>query len=304
MEMSLNMGKTFKVVCNWDFDFKICQRFVQNYITNENHKDLFITYGDNYDYLAVFNSYDKNKIRCAKENVFGFIMEPSWTNSWDRNIGTYCSKVFFHDLWLLPKDIPFIENFVSSPSLMFYHMNGILIEHLLKQTINKIKTMSYIVSKSQITDDKVRLYSARRELANKILESNLPIDIYGNGWESDSHDKRIKGSIADKSAGLIDYKYSIAIENCCERNYLTEKFIDCLLLDTTPVYFGCPNADEIYDAQCFIPLQLHSDNVIEQLGQIIDGAEKDYKKRVDILTKMKLYYYSKYNIYEILKGLI
>ena len=288
--------KKFKVVCQWTSDFEIYNRFIRNYITEGNFNPNFIiTYNDDYDYLIVFNRcFNPSQIKCSKENVIGFIMEPSWSNSWDRNIGSYCGKVYFHDVWLLERNTPFIENFESHPAMMLYHMDKDPINKYLNNTFNKTKKMSFIVSNGQVTDDNVILYGARARLAKQILESDLPIDIYGRGW-TDKHDQRIKGPLDNKSDGLIDYEYSIAVENTAENNYLTEKFIDCLLCDTVPVYYGAPNAHKIYDDSCYIDLCLNSDTILLQLQNII---EKDnYKKRVDILTKMKLSYYKNYNIY-------
>jgi hypothetical protein len=297
----------FKVVCNWSSDIEIYNRFKRNYITEENFNPNFnITYENDYNYLIVFNRYNPSQIKCPKQNVFGFIMEPSWSNNWDKNIGQYCSKVFFHDIWLLDQNTPFIENFIEHPSFMFYHMkeeiNTFLHPIPFIRDVLKVKGMSYIVSKSEITNDETTLYSARRKLADKILASDLPIDIYGNGW-TDKYDKRIKGPINDKAIGLIPYKYSIAIENCVEKNYLTEKFIDCILCDCCPIHAGTPNTDEIYNKDCFIPLNLHSENVIEQLDNILKD-DYNYYKRVDILQKMKLYYYQKYNIYNKIQELV
>jgi hypothetical protein len=292
--------KKFKVTCSWDSDIGIYNRFIRNYITKNNINENFIITKDNdYDYLAVFNRCRDTSLlsRIPPSNVIGFIMEPSWTNSWDRNIGAYCGKVYFHDEWLLDQNIINIDRFISHPSLMMYHMSNDYIEKYISQTFNKSKRISMIVSKSVINNDNVKLYSARMKLANKILQSDLPIDIYGNGWET-CGDSRIKGGLDNKAGGLIDYQYSIAVENSSEKNYLTEKFIDCVLCDTVPIYYGCPNAANIYDINTFISLDLFNDNVINQLRNIIEND--NYEKRVDYLNKAKLYYYNNYNIYNIL----
>lgn len=47
-----------------------------------------------------------------------------------------------------------------------------------------------------------------------------------------------------KSQALIDYSKSVAIENSSQSNYWSEKIVDCILLYTMPIYWGCPNISE------------------------------------------------------------
>src|SRR6266568_906355 len=47
--------------------------------------------------------------------------------------------------------------------------------------------------------------------------------------------------IDDKIEGLKDYRYSLAIENCRQNFYFTEKIIDCFMTGTVPIYWGCPS---------------------------------------------------------------
>jgi hypothetical protein len=261
---------------------------LRNYVTPQNYNpDIIFTTGADYDTLVIFNKATE-PILCDKKNVYGFIMEPSWSNFWDRNLGSYCHKVYFHDLSLI--DIPNKESFIEFPSLMLYHMDQVPIDYFLNKTFKKNKPISYVV-RNLSTKDNNRLAWKRVELVKEILKSNLPIDIFGPGWDSEM-DTRIKGPIQNKESGLSEYEYSIAIENCPEKNYISEKFYDCLLCDSIPIYYGAQNIKEIFE-DSFINLDLFGDP-ISQLGRII--TTKNYKPP----TSLKQEYFNKYNIYNIL----
>jgi len=57
---------------------------------------------------------------------------------------------------------------------------------------------------------------------------------------------------------FLDYQFSVAIENCRENNYFTEKLIDCLLTKTIPIYYGCPNISTWFDTRGWIILETMS----------------------------------------------
>lgn len=277
-----------KIVCNWDSDFNIMSRFIRNYITEKNFDPKFIiTYEEDYDILLVFNSYDRSKIKVSKERVLGFIMEPSWSHNWDRSIVDYCGKVFFHDLSIIPLHPSFIEH----PALMLYHSFNHLKD--FENDFPKTKKISMVVRNFQ-SYQLNHLYNFRINLVQSILQTNLPIDIFGKGWNIT--DRRIKGEVSNKSDALKDYEFSIAIENSREKGYVSEKFFDCILCNTVPIYFGAPNIQEVYP-DAFI--NIDASNVISQLEQILKNEK--YSKYFLALQKAKSKYVNDFNIYNIVK---
>ena len=48
------------------------------------------------------------------------------------------------------------------------------------------------------------------------------------------------------------YQYQIVIENSQQKNYFTEKLLDCLICKTIPIYWGCPNISEYFDTSEWI----------------------------------------------------
>ena len=52
---------------------------------------------------------------------------------------------------------------------------------------------------------------------------------------------------------LWESMFSICVENSSNRGYHTEKIIDAFLSKTVPIYWGCPNLEELgYDSNGFI----------------------------------------------------
>lgn len=55
-----------------------------------------------------------------------------------------------------------------------------------------------------------------------------------------------------KHSTLQDYRFSIAYENSCEPDYLSEKIFDCLSSGCVPVYLGAPNVQDYIPRDAFI----------------------------------------------------
>jgi hypothetical protein len=84
----------------------------------------------------------------------------------------------------------------------------------------------------------------------------------------------------DDKIYLFNSMYSVAIESSSEKNYITEKLIDCLITKTIPVYWGCPNAEDFFDTSYWIPAERAFDfNYTENyyydnLTKIVDNFNK------------------------------
>ncbi len=62
-------------------------------------------------------------------------------------------------------------------------------------------------------------------------------------------------TLGDSKLPLFSSQFHIAIENCRSRYYFTEKLIDCFLTDTVPIYWGCTNIAESFDASGIIQVE-------------------------------------------------
>jgi hypothetical protein len=148
----------------------------------------------------------------------------------------------------------------------------------LKQLPIKTKIMSMMISDK--ASQSGHIY--RHELVQKILQTNLPIDIYGRGCKFYKHlnDPRIRGEFVEGEP-YNDYQYHICIENCQTNHYFSEKIMNPLISNTIPVYMGCRNIDSYFpdmviklsgniEEDISILRQLIIDTKFEKPGIIID----------------------------------
>lgn len=263
-------------------------------------QDVLIVDNDSYDILICCNKITETP-KVKKDKVVGVIMEPSWSNGWDRNLDNNCGTIFVHDNSLFNFKNPEC-NIVERPSLMFnefYNSFEYSIDNFINWGRPKSKKISFVVSKNAGSNGNI-IYDKRLELVDLIVKNDLPIDIYGRGWQSNG--KQIKGICpSDKKINsLIDYEFSIGIENSIEKNYISEKFFDNLLLNTVPIYYGCPNISNIYDENSFIRLDLNDMNKTLQVLENI--LYLNYDNYLDLIYESKINYIKNHNlITEILK---
>jgi len=263
---------------------RLCESsIIDNYGPN---KEIYITNDDNYTHVLILNTaMPVLPTHIPKKNVIGLAFEPivflgltqEFVDYATNNIGKY----FIGDTMGLPE--PFIEHF----SYMWYNPP-------VKVLPRKTKMISMMVSEKTSQDG----HKYRHELIRKILQTDLPIDIYGRGCQYYNHlnDSRIKGEFTE-SEPYNDYQFHICIENCISNHYFSEKIINPLLVNTTPIYIGCKKINQYFpDMVILITGNLYSD--IELLCRIIESPEI-YKNNIDVEeVKNKVYLLSNIkNIY-------
>ena len=77
--------------------------------------------------------------------------------------------------------------------------------------------------------------------AQKLQEK---VDFYGRGFNE----------IENKEEGLVDYMFSVAIENASYETYFTEKVQDCFATGTIPIYYGAPDIGKFFNPKGIITL--------------------------------------------------
>ena len=235
------------------------------------NKAVFITDGDDYSHVIIWNTGMPNIRRdIPKENVIGFAYEPivylGLTHKFIEYAIQNIHKYYIGDTNGLP--LPFVEG------NCFLTYNAPL--PVLRP---KTRRMSLMIS--QKAQQPGHIY--RHELANAILRTDLPIDIYGRGCIFDIYkhgDSRIKGTF-EKYELYEDYEFHICIENVQSNHYFSEKIINSLLTNTTPVYLGCKNIDN-YFPENVVHLTGQVDNDLKLLTDICVNPSK-YKKAIDVV---------------------
>jgi glycosyltransferase involved in cell wall biosynthesis len=143
----------------------------------------------------------------------------------------------------------------------------IFVNDSLFSIYEKNKMVSFITSNKTFTD----WHRFRVECVNYLIQNNKKFDLYGVGYNE----------INQKLFGLKDYYFSISIENGDQKNYFTEKILDCFLTGTIPIYKGCPNIDDYFDKNGIITF-----NNKEELSEIICNLTVDiYKSKLDSIKR-------------------
>jgi len=288
------MSKTkIWIICNWDeiYDPTVAHRATRNWPIG----DRFELDSVDYEYLLVLGGFrgdDFSKFFRDPKKTIGFTLEPEWSSGWQRNLHRFCKHVICQDHDMFPG-----KNTIVHPLFMFTQSTD---DHSFYRSSQFVKKHKMSIISSNYGHKKN--YIKRHSLFRGLLATDLDIHFFGRDWKI--LDERYKGSPHNKSEGIVDYEYSIAIENSNYDNYLTEKFFDCTVCDTVPLYYGCTNAKEIYPKESFIELDF-SGPIEQTVEQVIEIYKNDnYSSRLPHILEAKELYYTKYNIFNFLEKLI
>lgn len=199
----------------------------------EYNKTYKFTTEENYTHAIILNTA-MPILNIDKNNAIGLAYEPNpylniteeFINYAKKNI----SKYFLGNNENLP------ECFIEHYSYLWYNtpINYIPIKN------NNISIMVSIKKEAPG-------HCYRHTLVKYILTNNLPIDIYGNGCHFyNKKFKNIKGEFKNNEP-YENYFFHIAIENFITGHWFSEKIINPLLCNTTPIYLGCKNIDKYFD---------------------------------------------------------
>lgn len=116
----------------------------------------------------------------------------------------------------------------------------------------------------------------------------LPIDSYGKFMRNRTLPLDV--GIASKLETLAGYKFTLAFENACGQDYVTEKFFDPMSVGSVPIYLGAPNIKDFAPGKrCYIDIRDFAEpqslaHYILQLGaddaayrQYLDWKEHPYQ---------------------------
>jgi hypothetical protein len=245
---------------------RLCEsKFLENYGKD---KELYITNDNDFTHVIILNTAMPEIGHIPKENIIGLAFEPiqflGLTEQFVRYAEKFIGKYYIGDKYNLPS--PFVEGF----SYMWHNPP---FTHIPE----KSKRISMMVSEK----NQQQGHKYRHELINKILETDLPIDIYGRGCQYYHYlnDYRIKGEFKELEP-YENYEFHICIENIQSNHYFSEKIMNPLLAGTTPIYMGCRNIDSYFpDNSIVLTGDLYSD--MELLTHIADNPSK-YKKSINV----------------------
>lgn len=234
---------------------------------------------DSIDGLVVLNYSEENIEANINENLLlAFFQEP----------GDFPAHFYMFFYLLNYKRVysplkPIIgRNHIASHGFLPWHITYTFDYLTALKPFPKSKMLSCISSNKRT----LRGHEERYRFIEYLKENNVGCDFFGKGYKF----------IDNKEDGLIDYRYSIAIENSDKENYFTEKILDCFLTYTVPIYFGCKNIDDYFPKGSFIKIDIN--NYDEAYDTILKTIRNDdYQSRIDALTEARNLVLNDYNLF-------
>jgi len=232
-------------------------------------KKVYIVNDDTYTHAVIMNTAMPTlKKDVDIKNVIGLAFEPIYflgiTSEFVEYAKKNISRYFIGDKFNLPS--PFEEH-----TAYMWHTVP------LKYEPTKNKLMSIMISEKGSAPG----HKYRYGLVNAILQSNLPIDIYGRGCAnfSVSQANQLKGVFEDKEP-YENYLFHIAIENFQCNEYFSEKILNPLLCSTVPIYLGCKNITKYFNDEV-ICLSGDLSKDLSLIANIVREPMK-YHKKIDV----------------------
>ena len=223
-------------------------------------KKYIFTNDDDFTHAIIMNTA-MPELKIPKENVLGLAFEPIYFLGLTSEFVDYAKKhigrYFIGDKFDLPE--PFVEHFAY-----MWHSRP------PSEISFKNKIMSIIVSEKQFAPG--HLY--RHQLVQKLIELNLPIDIYGHGSNQYKYN-RIMGQFNDAEP-YETYSFSICIENTICNHYFSEKIITPLMYNCMPIYLGCKNLNNYLENVVILNGDVQKD--IQVIIAILNNPFRYYKK--------------------------
>jgi len=234
-----------------------------------------------FDAIATLNFSRRFRLVRAPEGLrFRIIQEPNSGSLFH----SYAGKLSFNRETLIG---PLSTDYGFSP--LPWHVGLSSTEAANSDVPEKSKLLSAISStKSDLPGHRVR-----NNFIDKLLDLSLEVDVFGRG--------RLR-ELDDKLEGLLDYRYSVAIENSSQPGYVTEKFLDPLLAWTVPVYFGAPNVAKFFPSKSFIWLPL--DDEKRALEIVCELADDDWQSRLEAVSEARDLIINKYSLGPVLADII
>lgn len=181
---------------------------------------------DKYTHAILLNKATPS-LTVPKTHVVGFSLEPpeilNVDNAFVSFVTNTCDTYYIGDFLHGARGAPFALHHG-----FLWHISPI-------RNAPKPNVMSIMVSDKKYAPG----HKYRHDLVKRILQTSLPIDVWGTGCPS-GRDPRLKGTFAE-SEPYASYQFHVCIENYVTDSYFSEKIINCAMTRTMPVYLGARN---------------------------------------------------------------
>lgn len=255
---------------NWCTGDELAALWRRQFPANGHWKGLrFVGSEEEADFTLVVNHPGRNTVG-ANDRVLVAHMEPS------EGVRTYGD-------WSSPRAdvVSYFQSREFGGNLLEWHL-GATYDELVTTHPEKSRDVSAVVTGKRLSHG----HHLRLDFLHHLEAHSVPVDIHG--LDNDESFSGYRGSLPwlDKRDGLFPYRYTIAVENNAEVNYLTEKIVDGILAECLVFYWGCPNIHDFVEPDAIIPLPLDD---FDEARRIVEAAIRndEHTKRLPAIRRAK-----------------
>jgi hypothetical protein len=233
------------------------------------------------DYWVVFDQIlSEETCMCPKENTILITGEPQGPGKYPKVFLNQFSSVISNHTNLPHNNV---YNYLSGHP---WFSDKSYDDSIDCHNVEKTKCLSLITTKKNFD---------RYNFALKLKEHfGDKLDLFGIGINP----------IVDKWNALDPYKYTVVMENCKQRDWITEKLFEPYLSLTYPFYYGAPNILDYYKDQSFTSIDLSDiDGSITIIENILNNSNH-YEQSIPYLLEAKNLTLNSYNFFPLIVNFI
>ena len=153
-------------------------------------------------------------------------------------------------------DLLLLNTKIDTPNAFI--IPGYLYAWIDEEELSKDKTydVSFLLSMgggswSSFRDRKNLNYSLRKDIWDSASGLNIATKFYLSYRDKNKFPKDMQKSAlpTDSKKWVFNSQFNIAVENTAQEHYFTEKLLGCFMSLTIPIYIGCPNIGDYFDAR-------------------------------------------------------
>lgn len=183
-----------------------------------------------------------------------------------------------------------------------YNSTNTGVTYWLNKTYDELINLGYPNKKKKISCVVSNKHTHRNNFIKELFKTKPKIDLYGKGHDRNYYGNTYKGVLNYdnncKFKGLIDYEFSIVMENSQQQHYWTEKLADAYLSWCMPIYWGCPNISDYFPDNSFRLIDINSKDPLSDINEIITKPLTEVE--IEALYKARKLILDEYNIWEII----
>lgn len=264
---------------------RIFRDWKPSYKCDFQYKDIQIVEDDSYDYAIIMN-LARPPLRVPKNRAIGFAWEPAGFRNY-RGIADYANR--YLGVYLIGD--PTVYGKHLGPSFVEYHsfmydarpLTSEMTEdtpfYKLASSYNNPPERKHPICMISTRKAMLPGHKKRHDLIKKILSTDMDIHIWGRTIGAMFKDERIKGGFGLHPEVYPNYMFDIAIENCREGSYITEKMFNPISHGTCPLYWGSSKVRR-YCSDFFYDLPDNNDDAMDVIKQIYSNPQDYYNKKL------------------------